>query len=84
MTVRVTFIGVVLGDFVEVTPLPSVILHLPFTFYVMFLILFVWRLLVRVVFIVLWLLPIWRPEFPFILVPKVFLNFDNISIENSQ
>jgi hypothetical protein len=80
----VTFISVLPADFVEVTPLPSVILHLPFTLYVLCLVLFVWRLFVRVIFIILWLLQIWRPEFPFILVTKVFLDFENISIRNSQ
>ena len=67
-----------------VTPLPSVILHLTFTLSVLCLVLFVRRLFVTVVFIILWLLQIRTPEFPFILVTKVFLNFDNISIGNSQ
>ena len=63
---------------------PHVILHLPFTLSVLCLVLFVRRLFFTVVFIILWLLQIRTPEFPFILVTKVFLDFDNISIGNSQ
>ena len=72
------------GDFVEVAPLPSVILRLSLTLLFYCLGLVFGRLLVRDVFIVLWLLHICRPELPFVLVPKFLLDFDNISIGNSQ
>jgi len=43
-----------------------------------------WEVFVRNVFIILWLLPICRPELSFVLVPKFMLDFDIISIGNSQ
>lgn len=79
-----TLIGVVSGDFVEVAPLPSVILHLSFTLLFLCLGLVVGRLLARTVFTILWLLRICRPKLPFVLVPKFLLNFKDISIGNSQ
>jgi len=76
----VTFIGVVPEAFVEIAPFFGVLLCLPVT------ILFLWlgpvfgRLLVRVVFFILWLLWICRPKLPFVLVLKFMLDFNNISI----
>jgi hypothetical protein len=77
---RVTFISVVLGDFVEFAPLPSVILSISFTLIFLCLGLVIGRLLVRVGITMLWFLRICRPELPFVLVPKFLLDFDNISI----
>ena len=68
----------------EVASLPSVILHLSLTLLFMCLGLVIGRLLVRVIFIVLWSLHICRPELPFVLVPKFLLDFDSISIGSFQ
>ena len=68
----------------EVAPLLNVILRLSFTLLFLCLGLVVRRLLARVVFTMIWLLQICRPELPFVLVPKFILDFDNISIGISQ
>ena len=68
----------------EVSPLPSAILRLSFTLLFLCLVLVVGSLLVRVIFTMLWLLHICKLELPFVLVPKFILNFDSISIGNSQ
>ena len=82
-----TFIDVVPRYFVEVAPLPSVLLHL------LVVILFLWLRLVvlmlailwiRVSFTILWLLQIYRHKFPLVLVLKFMLYFENISIRCSQ
>ena len=75
-----TFIDVVLGDFVEITPFSGVLLSLPVTLLFLWLGLVFERLFVRVVFVILWLLWIFRPELPFFLVLKFLLDFNSISI----
>jgi len=76
----VTFIGVVSGDFVEIAPFFGVLLCLPVTLLFLWLGLVFRRLFVRVVFAILWLLWICRPELPFVLVLKFLLNFNSILI----
>ena len=65
---QATFIGVVLGDFVEITPFFGVLLCLIVTLLFLCLGLVFRRLFVRDVFVILWLLWICRPELPFVLV----------------
>ena len=78
-----TFIRVVPGAFVEIVPFSGV-LCLPVTLLFLCLGLVFGRLFVRVVFVILWLLQICRPEFPFVLVLKFFLNFNSISISSTD
>jgi hypothetical protein len=82
----VTFINVVLRDFVEVAPLPSVLLHLPIALILFWLGLVILRLhilWIRVAFSILWSLQICRPKFSLVLVLKFLLDVDNISISCS-
>jgi hypothetical protein len=78
------FIGVMPGDFVEITPFSGVLLRLYVTLLFLWLGLVFGRLFVRVVFIILWLLWICRIELPFVLVLKFLLDFNNISISNTE
>ena len=78
------FIGVVPGTFVELTPFFGVFLCLPVTLLFKWLGLVFGRLFVRDVFVILWLLWICRPEFPFVLVLKFLLNFNSISISSTE
>ena len=76
-----TFIGVVPGDFVQITPFSSVLLCLPVT------LLFMWlfgRLFVRGVFVLLWLLSICKNKILFVLVLKFLLDFNSISIGSTE
>ena len=76
--------GVVPGDFMEITPFSSVLLCLPMTILFLWLGLVFGRLFVRVVFVILWLLWICRPELPFVLVLKFLLDFNSISIGSTE
>jgi hypothetical protein len=69
---------------VEITPFSGVLLCLPVTLLFLWLGLVFRRLFVRVVFVILWLLRICRPELPFVLVLKFLLDFNNISISNTS
>jgi hypothetical protein len=80
----VTFIGVVPGDFMEITPFSGVLLFLPVTLLFMWLGLVFGRLFVRDSFVILWFLQICRPELLFVLVLKVLHDFNNISISNTK
>ena len=79
-----TFISVVPGDFVELTPFSGVLLCLSLTLLFLCLGLVFGRLLVRAVFVILWLLQICRPEPPFVLVLKFLLDFNSISISSIE
>ena len=79
-----TFIRVVPGAFVEIAPFSSVLLCLPVTLIFPWLGLVFRRLFVRVVFVILWLLRICKPELSFVLVLKFLLNFNNISISDTK
>jgi hypothetical protein len=79
----VTFISVVPRDFVEITALSSV-LCISITLLFLWLGLVFWRLVVRDVFPILWLLCICRPKLPFVMVSKFLLDFDSISIGSSK
>jgi hypothetical protein len=69
---------------VEITPFFSVLLCLPVTLLFLWIGLVFERLFVRVIFVILWLLWICRPELSFVLVLKFLLNFNNISINNTE
>jgi hypothetical protein len=78
------FIGVVLGAFVEITPFSGVFLRLSVTLLFLWLRLVFMKLIVRVVFLILLLLWICRPEIPPVLVLKFLLNFNDISISRIE
>lgn len=70
----------------EVTPLPSVLLHLPIAIFFLWLGMVVLRLTilwVRDSFTILWLLWICRPKFWRVLLLEFLVDFDNISISES-
>jgi hypothetical protein len=69
---------------VELAPFPGVFLCLPVTLLFLWLGLVFGRLFVRVVFVILWLLWICRPELPFVLVLKFLLDFNSISIGSTE
>jgi hypothetical protein len=69
---------------VEITPFFGVLLCLPVTLLFLWLGLVFGKLFVRAVFFILWLLWIWRPELPFVLVLKFLLDFNSISIGNTK
>jgi hypothetical protein len=73
----------VLGDFVEITPFSSVLIHLFVNLIFLWFGLVVGRMFSRVVFIMLWLLCICKPEIHFFPVLKFLLNFGIISIRNT-
>jgi len=79
-----TFIGVVLGDFVEITPFSGVLLRLSVTLLFLWLGMILGRLFVRDVFIILWLLHIFKPKLSFVLVLKFLHDFNDISISNTE
>ena len=72
------------GDFVEIAPFSSVLLCLPITVLFLWLGLVFKILFVRAIFIILWLLHIFRPKLPFVMVLKFLLNFKNISIRSTE
>jgi hypothetical protein len=69
---------------VELAPFFGVLLCLPMTLLFLCLGLVFGRLFVRVVFVILRLLQICRPELPFVLVLKFLLDFNSISISNTE
>jgi hypothetical protein len=83
---REKFISVVPRDFVEVTPLHSVILHLPIS------LLFLRLGLVVLSLAILWIRATFntlvvtdlQTQIPFFLLLKILLDFDSISISGSQ
>jgi hypothetical protein len=77
-------IGVVPWDFMEITPIFSVLLPLSVTLIFLWLGFVLWRLFVRAIFTILCLLKVCINELLFVLVPKFLLNFDTISIGISQ
>jgi hypothetical protein len=79
-----SFIGVVPGDFVEIKPFFSVLLHLHMTLLFMWLGVIFRTLFVRSVSVILWLLQICRPELPFVLMLKFMLDFNSISISSTE
>jgi hypothetical protein len=80
----VKFIGVVPGDFVEITPFSGVLLCLPVTLLFLWLGMVFERLFVKAFFDILWLLRICRDALLFFLVLKFLLDFNNISISNTE
>jgi hypothetical protein len=72
------------GDFVEITLFSNVLLCLPMTLHFLCLGLVFGRLFVRDVFVILWLLWIYRYEILFVLVLKFLLDFNNILISNTE
>jgi uncharacterized membrane protein len=71
-------------DFVEIVPFLGVLLYLSVTIIFLWLGLIFRRLFVRVVFIILSLFRICILEVPFVLVLKFLLDFNNISISNTE
>jgi len=69
---------------VEITPFFGVLLCLPMTLLFLCLGLVFRRQFVTDVFVILWLLQIYRSEIPFVLVLKFLLNFNNISISSTE
>jgi hypothetical protein len=69
---------------VEIAPFSSVLLCLPMTLLFLCLGLVFERLFVRDVFVILWLLWIYRSEIWFVLVLKFMLDFNNISISSTE
>jgi len=69
---------------VEITPFFGVLLCLPVTLLFLCLGLVFGRLFVRVVFVILWLLRIYRSEISFLLVLKFLLDFNSISIRSTE
>ena len=80
----VTFVAVVPGAFVEITPFSGVLLCLPMTLLFLCLGLVFGRLFVRDIFGILWLLWIFKTKIPFVLVLKFLLDFNSISIGNTE
>ena len=68
----------------EITPFFGVLLHLSVTLLLLWLRLVFRKLFVRVVFLILWLLQICRSELLFVLVLKIFLDFNKISISRTE
>ena len=79
-----TFISVVPGAFVELEPFSSVLLCLLVTLLFLCLGLVFRKLFVRVIFIILLLFWIWKPEILLVLVLKFLLDFNNLSIRNTK
>jgi hypothetical protein len=69
---------------VEITPFSGVLLCLPMTLLFLWLGLVFRRLFVMDVFVILWLLWVYRIEPRFVLVLKFLLVFNNISISNTE
>jgi hypothetical protein len=81
----VTFFGVVPGDFLEITPISNVLLHLPMTLLFLWLgMVFGMMMFVRAVFIILWFLQTYTPKILFFMVLKLLLDFNNISISRTE
>jgi hypothetical protein len=68
----------------ELAPFSGVLLCLSVTLLFLCLGLVFGKLFVRVVFTILWMLQICRPELPFVLVLKFLLNFNSISIRSTE
>jgi hypothetical protein len=70
--------------FVEITPFSGILLCLPVTLLFLCLRLVFRKLFVRVVFIILCMLHIYRPKISFVLVLMFLLDFNNISISSTE